>query len=294
MDTQESLAVAIAEQEQTKIDPGTSTEPNTWPTDTEVHEPPVATQLLLPERASGLAVHAYLRLCRLPYAHLESGNAEFMSPGGRLTRLPLFRQGPVKVLAEFEPIVTHVESTQPDRCLGRHLSEEQREDMRCAVAYAENVFTMAELHMCYKDPLNYRLYTHVRCSAVHPWPLRVMRRFSKKREAMRLLKVYQWDDLDNDQVLEEVAVLCSTLSARLGERREFFYGSQACQLDAMVFGHVAAIISVKLPNSELADLMLRYPKLVAHSRRLDRTFFEGKLLREEEDEEMKDELEDEI
>lgn len=189
-----------------------------WPSLAQLHQPPEDNQMLLPERSSCIAVKTYLRLCNLPFTEKTSGNAEFMTQGGRLTRLPLLRLGQFQVLAEFEPIVAHVEATRPSNALSRWLSEEQREDMRCMVDHVETVFTLAEIHVSYVDPVNYRLYTAKRSGAGHPWLLALIRRFYKQREALRILRVYQWHDLNADQVLQEVSGCCEALVAQLEEQ----------------------------------------------------------------------------
>ncbi|KAH8317460.1 hypothetical protein KR074_005493, partial [Drosophila pseudoananassae] len=257
---------------------------NAWPTDAQLHQPPEKTQLLLAERASCLAVKTYLLLCGLPFLERTSDHAEFMSPGGRLTRLPLLRLGPVRVLSEFSPIVDHVEATQPGHCLDAWLTEEQRDEMRCLVNYVENVFSLAEIHFSFVDTLNYKLYTGPRSGAAHPWPLCLIRRFAKQRTASRLLKVYEWESMDPDQVLHEVSSCCSALVAKLEENEagsRFLFGPRPCQLDALVFGHVAAILSTWMPNMEMADLLYGFPRLIGHCRRLDNSLFQGRLLAEE-------------
>ncbi|KAH8247948.1 hypothetical protein KR038_003916, partial [Drosophila bunnanda] len=266
-------------------DDGEEDEP--WPDLVQLHQPPEHSQLLLAERASCIAVRTYLRLCRLPFAEKTSAHAEFMTQGGRLTGLPMLRLGQFQILAEFEPIVDHVAATRPSKALGRWLSEEQREDMRCMVNYVETVFTLAEIHLSYVDPVNYRLYTARRTGAGHPWVLSLLRRFYKQRQAMRLLRVYQWHHMNTDQVLEEVTECCEALMDQLEDHEVdsegFLCGSQPCELDALVFGHVVGILNTPLPNRELAELLNTYPRLVAFCRRIDASLYGGKLLNERDD-----------
>ncbi|KAH8338140.1 hypothetical protein KR059_009690, partial [Drosophila kikkawai] len=258
-----------------------------WPDVVQLHQPPEHSQLLLAERTSCIAVRTYLRLCRLPFAEKTSVHAEFMTQGGRLTGLPMLRLGQFDILAEFEPIVNHVVTTKPSKALGRWLSEEQREDMRAMVNYVETVFTLAETHLSYVDPVNYRLYTARRSGGGHPWLLSLIRRFYKQRQAMRLLRVYQWHHLSADEVLDEVSECCEALLEQLEEQGHgwegYLYGPQPCELDALVFGHVVGIINTPLPNRELTELLYTYPRLVAFCRRIDASLYGGKLLNERED-----------
>ncbi|EDW66177.1 metaxin-2 [Drosophila virilis] len=257
-----------------------------WPQDVHLYQPPEETQLLLPERASCLAVKTYLRMCRLPYAERQCDNAEFMSPGGRLTKLPLLRLGR-HLLTEFVPIVGHVEVTQLSHALSAWLSAEEREDMRSMVTHAENTFTLAELHQCYLQPQNYASHTQPRNGAAHPWPLSSIRRHEKRDQALRLLRVYQWHELDTAAVRAQLQQCCQLLSDKLEQVEtetdsqliaSYLYGAQLCELDALVFGHVAAILASQLVSSMLAETVRGYPRLIAHSRRIDEAFYEGKQL----------------
>ncbi|XP_017074341.1 metaxin-2 [Drosophila eugracilis] len=252
-----------------------------WPADAHLYQPSDGNQILLPELSSCLAVKTYLRMCNLPFTEKISENAEFMSPGGRLTHLPLLRLGPIQTFAEFEPIVAQVEIIQDGSSLNSWMTEDQRDDLRSLVNYVENVFTLAEIHMIFMDMVNYQLYTAPRSEAAHPWPLSTIRRLDKQKAAQRLLKVYQWQDMDNDQVLHELGLCVGALIDQLeGNQSEDFFlcGSRPCELDALVFGHVTAIMTTKLPNMELAEILSTYPRLLAHCRRIDESLFEGKLL----------------
>lgn len=296
MNSNPRLAPAMRQSSQARDRPEKDRDENAWPKEAQLHQPPEQTQLLLAERASGLAVKAYLLQCGLPFLERISDHAEFMSPGGRLTRLPLLRLGPVRVLSEFGPIAAHVEATQPGHCLDGWLAEEQRDEMRCLASYVENVFSLAEIHFSFMDTLNYQLYTGPRSGAAHPWPLCLLRRFAKQREANRLLKVYQWTTLDPDEVLHEVSLCCGALVAKLEENEtgaKYFFGARPCQLDALVFGHVAAILSTRMPNMEMADLLYGFPRLIAHCRRIDNSLFQGQLLAEEGEDLLDDQEEEE-
>ncbi|XP_037725767.1 metaxin-2 [Drosophila subpulchrella] len=252
-----------------------------WPADAHLHQPPEETQLLLAERSSCLSVKTYLGMCGLPIVERISNNAEFMSPGGRLTRLPLLRLGPVKTVAEFEPIVAQAEAMQGGQALDSWMSEDQRDNVRSLVNYVENVFTLAEIHMSFVDEVNYQRYTATRSGAAYPWPLSFLRRRAKKKEALRILKVYQWEDQNNDQVLHEVGVCADTLMGQMEQNEpeeHYFCGSRLCALDALVFGHVATILTTALPNMELAEVLTAYPCLLAHCWHIDQLVYGGKIL----------------
>nr|XP_016923927.2 metaxin-2-like [Drosophila suzukii] len=274
MSLEQNLTAALSQSPEGKAE-------EAWPADAQLYQPQEESQLLLPERSSCLAVKTYLRMCGLPIVEKISDNAEFMSPGGRLTHLPLLRLGPVKTFAEFEPIVAQVESMQAGHALGSWMSEDQRDNVRSLVNYVENVFTLTEIHMSFVDAVNYKWYTAPRSGAARPWPLSALRRWAKRKEAMRILKVYQWDDLHNDQLLHELGVCADQLVDQMEQNQleePYFCGSRPCALDALVFGHVAAFRTTKMPNMSLARVLINYPPLVAHCWRIDQSVFGGKIL----------------
>ncbi|XP_023169019.1 metaxin-2 [Drosophila hydei] len=286
MDTEVELTSALLQATDTQpaVQPGESLP---WPQVVYLYQPLEDSQLLLPEHASCLAVKTYLRMCRLPYMERQCDNAEFMSPGGRLTKLPLLRLDH-RLFTEFEPIVGYVESTQLDHALSSWLDAEEREDMRSEVTYVENTFTLAEMHQCYRETPIFANYTQPRIGAAHPWPLSSIRRHEKSEEALRLLRVYQWHDLDAPGVQMQLQQCCKLLSDKLEANEEnaeliagYLWGQQLCELDALVFGHVTAILASQLVSPMLADTVRAYPRLVAHSRGIDQAYHQGKQLANE-------------
>ncbi|XP_017869967.1 PREDICTED: metaxin-2 [Drosophila arizonae] len=283
METEMEVASAMLQASDTQpaVLPGESLP---WPKDVCLYQPLEETQLLLPEQASCLAVKTYLRMCRLPYTERQCDNAEFMSTGGRLTKLPLMRLGR-RLFAEFEPIVVHVECTQLANAVSSWMGFEEREDMRSEVTYVENTFTLAELHQCFKEASIYADHTQPRIGSAHPWPLSSIRRREKSEEALRLLRVYQWDELSTRGVQVQLQQCCQLLSDKLEAHESngklsanYLYGQQLCELDALVFGHVASILNSQLACPMLSDTVRAYPRLVAHSRGIDQVYHQGKQL----------------
>ncbi|XP_034486444.1 metaxin-2 [Drosophila innubila] len=256
-----------------------------WPKDVKLYQPPEEDQILLPERASCLAVKTYLRMCNLPFTERSCVNAEFMSTEGRLSRLPLLRLGG-KLLTEFEPIVGHVEQMLGGKGLSSWLDEEEREDMRSLVTYMENTCTLTEFHTCFLEEKVYDDHTRLRNGAAHPWPLSTWRRHDKRQEALRLLHVYQWDELSGDRANLKLNECLQLLDDMLKEKQDslehaltiqsFIYGKQLCELDALIYGHLTAILTTVLPNPLLALTVRKFPRLVTYCRRIDEQFHGGK------------------
>uniref|UniRef100_A0A1A9W1R2 Metaxin-2 n=1 Tax=Glossina brevipalpis TaxID=37001 RepID=A0A1A9W1R2_9MUSC len=232
-----------------------------WPDDAVLYQPFEDKQILLPEKASCSAVKAYLKMCNLPCQVRGCANAEFMSPGGRMTKLPVLKAGNY-ILAEFEPIANFIE--QKKAGIGNWMNEHQKEEMHSYVSETENVFTMAEFYFSFKLKVVYDKVTAPRNGCVFPWPLNKIQNFSKSREAKKILKVYQWADMNLDDVIEKVNTCCKTLELQLEESLgPYFYGERPCELDAVVFGHLFSVLTINLPDNTLAQIVGQY-KLLLH------------------------------
>ncbi|XP_067645842.1 metaxin-2 [Eurosta solidaginis] len=260
---------------QMRADETMSDEP--WPEDAILYQPYEAEQILLPEQASCLAVKAYLKMCELPFEVRSYANAEFMSPGGRMTKLPFLRANAF-IVAEFEPIVKFVE--HKSSAIGQWLDDDIKADMRTYVSLAENIFTMAELYISFVNKSVYEEVTAPRNGCVFPWPLNVMQNYAKRRNALRMLKVYQWNDMTIDEVIEKVEKCCETLTFKLEESPQtpFFYSDQPCELDAIAFGHLFAILTTNLPNMALAHTVQKFKQLVAFCQYIDEKYFKTRSL----------------
>lgn len=81
-------------------------------------------------------------MLNLPFVVDQRANAEFMSPGGKRTKLPVLRVENY-TYAEFEHILSFVELK--GLSLTKHLTAEQKDDMRAHLCLVEQIFTNAEV-----------------------------------------------------------------------------------------------------------------------------------------------------
>lgn len=81
-------------------------------------------------------------MSNLDFTIKTCANAEFMSPGGRITKLPFIQVGSF-VVPEMELIVNFVESK--GKSLTTHLDADQKNDLRAYMSLAENMFSYAEV-----------------------------------------------------------------------------------------------------------------------------------------------------
>lgn len=247
-----------------------------WPQKVILYQPFEAEQILLAENASCLAVKCFLKMSSINYQIKCCANAEFMSPGGRLTKLPFIKVGEF-LFAEFENIIHFLEQKNDKQRLGHFLDEDTRSDMRAYLSLAENIFTNAELYQTFVDELTYQEVTVPRYGCVYPWPLSYIQNFKKRRQVHKILKVYKWKEMNMAEVADKVDQCCNSLSVRLEEGTKhggfFFYGEEPTELDALVFGHLFTILTTALPNNILAKTVRSHHKLVEFVEHIESAYF---------------------
>jgi len=242
-----------------------------WPADAKLYQPNDDTQILLPESASCLAVKTYLKMCNLDYEVKTCANAEFMSPGGRMTKVPFLQCGAF-VIPEMEHIVSFVESKGKSLTDDLKLDADEKSDLRAYFSLTDNIFSHAEMYISWIDKTVLEKVTLIRNGSVFPWPLNHIQNYRKKQQVLRHLKVYEWSDITIDEVAEKVSKCCENLCEKLGDKL-FTFGDLPTELDALIFGHIYTILTTDLPNNILAQTVKNFPKLMAFCERVDRTYF---------------------
>lgn len=86
------------------------------------------------------------QMCRLQYKVEPCANAEYMSPGGHMTKLPVLQCGAF-VVAELEPIIHLVEKKGVS--LTSHLDADEKQDLRAYLCLTEKIFTNAEVRQMF-------------------------------------------------------------------------------------------------------------------------------------------------
>ncbi|KOB74713.1 Metaxin-2, partial [Operophtera brumata] len=163
-----------------------------------------------------------------------------MSPSGRV---PFIKCGAF-VVSELEPIVQFAANKGVTLC--SKLSTEEKAEMRAYMSLITNVL----LYISWIDNDTYNAVTKVRNSSVYPWPLGWLQTRAKRNAVAKRLKALHWYDKTLEQVLADVEQCCNSLSQRLGDR-DYFFGNTPTALDALVFGHIRALLSANGPKAAL-------------------------------------------
>ncbi|XP_053672524.1 metaxin-2-like [Anopheles nili] len=244
-----------------------------WPRDAVLYQPYEEEQILLAENASCLAVRTYLKMLNLPVALEQRANAEFISPGGKRTKLPVLRVENF-IYAEFDHITSFIEQNF-NKSLNASLLPEDKDLLRSSLCLAEHIFTNAEQYISWMDQEVRNTVTLKRNGCVYPFPLNHIQNWRKEAAVKRQLRMADYLNVSLEKVIADVEHLCQDLSDRLGTNR-YFFGNGPTELDALVFGHLYSIFTMKLPNNLLALTINKYSNLNTFCRHIDEKYYSVK------------------
>ncbi|XP_015111639.1 metaxin-2 isoform X2 [Diachasma alloeum] len=241
-----------------------------WPQPIKLYQPYEVEQILLPDNANCLAVQAFLHMLNLEYQIEPRKNAEYMSPSGRVP----FIQCGAFVVSDFDNIVSFVGNKGAR--LSQDLDDTEKTDMRAYISLVNNGLANAEQYICWVDPATLEDVTKPRHGSVYPWPLNHILNWQKQRQITKKLKVLGLYNKSLEEIYQDVKMCCTALSERL-DGKPYFYGNNPCELDALVYGHIHAILrSQAVPSLQgLVRVIRGYPELIDHCKRLESDFFNG-------------------
>lgn len=237
-----------------------------WPEDTQLFQPFEVEQILLADNANTLAVQAFLLMAKLPFKVEMRGNAESMSPNGKI---PFIRAGKF-VISELNQIISFAGSKGTS--LTEHLDQSQKNDMSVYMSLVSNVLGNAENFVSWCEPVTLEQVTKPRYGSVFPWPLNFVLNWQKKSQITKKLSSLGWGDKSLEEVYSEVDKCCQTLSTRL-DNSPYFFNNRPTELDALVFGHLFAILTTPLPDNRLESIIRQHTNLVEFCQRIDKAFF---------------------
>ena len=239
-----------------------------WPVDVLLYQSLRDQQILLDELAESESIQAFLNMFSLSYRIEMRSNVEQMSPTGQL---PFLKVGS-SLVTGFASVVEFVNKKFPLRTLSSKLDGSQLADHKITMEMVANVFPPAESYLCWVHDVTLERYTRVRYFFPFPWPLNIILCWQKQRQVYKNLTASEWNKKSYEDVLDEVDSCCQALSEKL-ENQSFLYGDKPTELDAMVYGHVNAILKAPLPDPELKETVSRYKPLLKHQELVQERFF---------------------
>lgn len=230
-------------------------------------------QMLLPEASHFLAVKTYFRMLGIPLKREARQNAEFLSSTGFRTKLPVLRVGNV-LAAEFQEIVAYMESE--GHSLWRDpVDPKNRQYWNAALLDMDGCFTNAELYLCWIDRDVRESITYQKYGCPYEWPLNRIQCWRKFKEVRRVLEVNEMMDFTLEHVAADFKLKCRLLSEKLGDNL-FFNGVYPTEFDAIIFGHLFAILTIDLKNQVFAEEINKLDNLVNFCKNIDSTYFSRK------------------
>ncbi|CAG9805208.1 unnamed protein product [Chironomus riparius] len=238
-----------------------------------IYQPYDEVQILLAENASCLAVKTYLKMLGRDFVVKSCTNAEFMAPGKR-TKLPVVQIGAF-LAAEFDPIINLFEHKKMS--LTENFNADDKDDLVTYLSLVDMILTNAELYITWCDNTVLNEITKKRNGSVYPFPLNYIQNFRKRSAVLKQLSFYDYKNLTFEEVVDKVDKLCSTLVLKLGDK-DYFFGENPTELDAMVFGHFFCIFTMELPTSVslLKETINKYTQLTQFCGRIEKKYF-GKI-----------------
>lgn len=161
-------------------------------------------------------------MCKIPFNVEFRRNAEFMSPHGSFTNVPLFKVDSF-LGSDFKQMVKTLENREI--ILSDHLSAGDQEDMHTYLSLVHDIFTCAELYVTFMNDEVYETITKPRISAAYPYLLGRIQSFRKRKQVLKLLEVNSYKNLSMSQVLDKVDQCCSILQQKLANK-PYLYGDK--------------------------------------------------------------------
>lgn len=127
------------------------------------------------------------------------------------------------------------------------------------VALVQSTFDLAENHLQWIVKENVEGFTKPRIAFGLPWPLHHI-------VAHSTALAYWWNHgdvrgLSLQQVEEKVEELCVALETILEGEQAFFPGVVHCPMDALVWGHLEALLTATVPVNPFPVILQKHPKL---------------------------------
>ena len=94
----------------------------------------------------------------------------------------------------------------------------------------------------------------------------------RRRAALTKLADKEWDTKTMDEVGEQADKVFRALSAQLGTQK-FLTGDLPTEADALLFGHTYTLITVRLPLTNITNILKKYPNLIDFTKRVEQLYF---------------------
>ena len=213
--------------------------------------------------ADGLAAIALLRFASIPFS-ISPGASRSMTNANLLpvvifenssTSEPSVCAGLPSLIALFT-----ADLTLPDP--NAHLTPFMIAESTAFVTLVTSRFAPARKYELFVNERNYADVWHALVEKQSSFPLNWVLPYLRRRQIKNDLAGRQEESLYFD-----AGIALAALSTRLGSSK-FFYGDKPSVLDAIVFGYLATVLYMPLPNAELRGNIAKYSNLLSFVTRI--------------------------
>ncbi|CAJ0946648.1 unnamed protein product, partial [Mesorhabditis belari] len=194
------------------------------------------------------------KFCASPITYVTS-TAPWNSPTGEYP-VCVDRKGKGKPICDFDKFVEELRTNGQAVVIDGGLTPKEKAQIDAFACFLQQRLQPAVNHTLWADDLNYHTTTHYWYTSKLSFPYNL---YYVERRRKRVLRTLANKNV-NQMMLDALQAL-NMLSAKLGDNK-YFYGDKPTSLDALVFGYLAVLLRVPLPNDRLQVHLSACPNLV--------------------------------
>ncbi|PAV77487.1 hypothetical protein WR25_02534 [Diploscapter pachys] len=198
---------------------------------------------------------AAARICASPVA-IVSASAPWNSPTGEYPVVFDKSKSDVKPITDFEKFVDVLRKSGQDYVIDADLTIFERSELDAFGAYLQQHLQPALLYTLWVDDLNYTTVTSFWYNRRLHFPYNLYYLEKRRKKAKRCIS-----ERTETQIMKSGLQAINMLSAKLGDNK-YMCGDKPSSLDALVFGYLAPLLRLPLPNDRLQLHLSACPNLV--------------------------------
>lgn len=217
----------------------------------------------------GLSVHALLKFGGIPYSTVASLPSPLEPPvvviekSGTTGASPDSAIGIPGLVSLFS-----ADSSLPDPNPG--LTPFMVSESTAFATLLSARFAPARMYEFFINQANYGDLYHKILSRGVSFPMNLINASLKRREVRAAQSASKKSERE---LYFDASIALAALATRLGDRNKYFYGDRPSVLDAVVFGQLAVVLFVPLPDARLRPLVASHPNLVQFVSRIKKEYF---------------------
>ncbi|KHJ96771.1 Metaxin-1-like family protein, partial [Oesophagostomum dentatum] len=161
-----------------------------------------------------------------------------------------------KAITDFDKFVEVLRKSGQEVVIDAELTASERSQIDAFSCYLQQYLNPAVLYTFWVDDLNYSTITHHWFSSRLSFPYNMYYLERRRKRMQRLLS-----EKNITAIMKDGLEALNMLSAKLGDNK-FFCGNKPSSLDALVFGYLAPLLRLPLPNDRLQLHLRACPNLV--------------------------------